>query len=123
MVKIVEMDDTVTLLAQLASNESPVILINKFNVRPDEVDRLLAGWKADSEYFKSQTGFISAQLHRGIAGSCVFLNYAVWESVDHFRRAFGRPEFQSALAHYPSSTVAAPHLFQKIAVEGICVAC
>ena len=122
MVKFVEMDDTVTLQAQLASNESPVILINKFNVRPEETEALLAAWKADSEYFKSQPGFISTQMHRGIAGSCVFLNYAVWESVDHFRSAVGRPEFQSALRHYPSSAVASPHLFQKIAVEGICVA-
>jgi len=122
MVKLVEMDDVVTLRTQLSSPKAPVILINRFNVRPEDVDQLLAAWKLDAEYFKAQPGFISTQMHRGIAGSCVFLNYAVWESVEHFRRAFGRPEFQSALARYPSSTVASPHLFEKIAVEGICVA-
>jgi hypothetical protein len=52
----------------------------------------------------------------------VFLNYAVWESVEAFRTAFGRPEFRSRLAQYPDSVVASPHLFEKIAVRGICVA-
>ncbi|HEU0200815.1 MAG TPA: antibiotic biosynthesis monooxygenase [Burkholderiaceae bacterium] len=40
---------------------------------------------------KRQPGNISTQLHRGVAGSCVFLNYAAWESVDHFRAAFTHP--------------------------------
>jgi len=52
----------------------------------------------------------------------VFLNYAVWESVEAFRTAFGRPEFRSRLAQYPDSVVASPHLFEKLAVPGICVA-
>jgi hypothetical protein len=51
----------------------------------------------------------------------VFVNYAVWESTEHFKRAFGNPEFQSKLKDYPSSAVASPHLFQKVAVPGICV--
>ena len=37
------------------------------------------------------------QLHRGIAGSSVFLNYAVWESVARLRAAFTHPEFARAL--------------------------
>ena len=66
----------------------PVILINKFNVKPEEVDQLLRAWAADAAYFKSQPGFISTQLHRGIAGSTVFVNYAVWESPELYKRAF-----------------------------------
>jgi hypothetical protein len=31
------------------------------------------------------------------------------------------PEFQSRLTHYPSSSVASPHLFRKVAVPGVCV--
>lgn len=75
----------------------------------------------DAAYFKQQPGFISAQLHRGLGESHVFLNYAVWETVDAFRTAFGRPEFRSGLAGYPSSVVASPHLFEKVAVRGICL--
>jgi heme-degrading monooxygenase HmoA len=69
-----------------------------------------------------QPGFISAQLHRGIGGSRVFVNYAVWESTAHFKRAFTNPEFQSRLGQYPPSAVASPHLFSKVAVPGMCVA-
>jgi heme-degrading monooxygenase HmoA len=71
---------------------------------------------------KRQPGFISAQLHRGIGGSRVFVNYAVWESTGHFKRAFRNLEFQSKLGDSPPSTVASPHLFRKVAVPDICVA-
>jgi hypothetical protein len=54
-----------------------VILINKFNFKPEEVDQLIAAWSADAAFFKLQPGFISAQLHCGIGGSGVFINYAV----------------------------------------------
>jgi len=121
VIKFVEMDDQVTLRQQLSSDEGSVIVINKFNVRPDEVGQLVAAWTEDARFFKAQPGFISTQLHRGIGGSSVFVNYAVWESVEAFRNAFGRPEFQSAMARYPSSTVTSPHLFQKVAVPGVCI--
>lgn len=121
MVKFAEMDDKVTLFAQLEDQGGPVVLINKFNVDPGEVDRLIQAWAADAAVMQRLPGYISTQLHRGIGGSCVFLNYAVWESTRHFKQAFGNPEFQSQLAHYPSSAVASPHLFRKVAVPGICV--
>jgi cytochrome P450 len=38
---------------------------------------------------KSKPGFIATQLHRGVAGSSVFLNTAVAQSVEAFRNAFG----------------------------------
>ena len=119
MVNLVEMDEKVKLLAQMEVNVGPVILINKFNVDPKELDQLSA-WAADAKIMKRQPGFISTQLHRGTAGSCVFINYAVWESTEHFKRAFNNPEFQSKLAEYPTNTVASPHLFKKVAVPGIC---
>jgi hypothetical protein len=50
------------------------------------------------------------------------VNYAVWESMEQFRAAFSRPELQEHLKAYPPSAVASPHLFQKVAVPGICVA-
>ena len=88
IVKLVEMDDKITLSEQMEEeNVGPVILINKFNVKPEEVDQFLRAWAADAAYFKSQPGFISTQIHRGIAGSSVFINYAVWESPKHLKRA------------------------------------
>ena len=122
MVKMVEMDEVVTLQQQLGQEVSPVILINKFNVHPEEVQEFLQAWADDAAFFKRQPGFISTQLHRGIGGSGVFINYAVWESVAHFRQALSQPEFQEAMKNYPSSAVGSPHLFEKVAVPNICVA-
>jgi heme-degrading monooxygenase HmoA len=122
MLKMAEMDENVTLAAQLEEDgQRSVILINKFNVKPEDADNLLKAWAADAAYLKQKPGFISAQLHRGLGGSCVFINYAVWESVEHFKQATSDPAFRSALAHYPESTVASPHLFRKVAVPGVCV--
>jgi heme-degrading monooxygenase HmoA len=127
MLKMVEMDENVTLAEQLEEEQKdsgrPIILINKFNVKPKDVDQLLKAWAADAAYLKQKPGFISTQLHRGIGGSCVFINYAVWESVEHFKQATtGDPAFKkSALARYPDCTTGSPLLFRKVAVPGICV--
>lgn len=120
MVKMVEMDARVTLFTQMEEKGGPVILINKFTVEPEDVVQLLEAWKFDAALLKKKPGFISTQLHRGIGGSCVFINYAVWESVELFKQAFKDPEFVASLAKYPSSASASPHLFKKVAVAGIC---
>lgn len=128
MIKLTEMDDNVTLAAQLEEEDGKegrgrsVILINKINAKPEDVDEVLKAWAEDAAFFKKKPGFISAQLHRGTGGSGVFINYAVWESVEHLKQALSDPAFGSALARYPDSVVASPHLFRKVAVPGICVA-
>jgi heme-degrading monooxygenase HmoA len=122
MPRLDEMDARVPLRAQMQQEVGPVILINTFAVEPDDVDRLQQAWAVDAAFMKRQPGFISTQLHRGIGGSSVLVNYAVWESVEDFSRAFSHPEFQSKLANYPASTVASPHLFQKVPVPRICIA-
>lgn len=122
MSKFVEMGQAVTLGDQLKTEEGPVVLVNTFVVPPADADKLLAVWAADAGIMKAQPGFISTQLHRGIAGSGVFLNYAVWQSVAHFRAAFSNPEFQAKLADYPDGATVSPHLFQKVEVPGICTA-
>ena len=121
MAKIVEMDEKVTLNIQLEEDVGAVILLNKFTVNPEDVDQFLKVFAATTEALKQQPGFISAQLHRGIAGSSTFINYAVWESAEHFKRAFNSPGFRSSAADLPTTTVMSPHLFKKVAVPGICV--
>ena len=116
------LDPAFPIERQLSTEASPVVLINLFTVDKIDEPALLPAWAHDAEFMKLQPGFISTQLHRAIGGSCAYLNYAVWETTAAFRAAFGHPEFQSRLSAYPSSAVAAPHLFQKIAVPGICVA-
>jgi heme-degrading monooxygenase HmoA len=122
MMAFTEMDTTVTTRDQLEDTGGPVVLINRFTVPAADADQLLRAWADDAAWMKQQPGFISTQLHRGIAGSGVFLNYAVWESTGHFRAAFTNPAFRERLSHYPASADASPHLFRQVAVPGICVA-
>jgi quinol monooxygenase YgiN len=121
MAKFVEMDEIVTSSKQLEENVGSVILINKFNVKPEEADQFLKVWEEDAAYFKSQPGFISAQLHRGIRGSGVFVNYAVWESCTQLKKALNNIDLEAILSDYPPSTMVSPHIFKKVAVPGICV--
>lgn len=121
-ITLAEMNDQVTFAQQLQQDTGPVVLINTFNVAPDEAAELLEVWAEDAAFMKRQPGFISTQLHRGIAGSTTFINVAVWESAHALRAAFSSPEFQAHTARYPGSTVTQPHLFEKVAVPGICVA-
>ena len=65
MIKLVEMDEKVTLSAQMEENVSNVILLNKFTVNPEDVDQFLKVFAATTEVLKQQPGFISAQLQRG----------------------------------------------------------
>ena len=120
MIKLVEMNEKIPFSAQIEEKVGPVIVISKFNVNPEEGDQFLKEWASGAEVMKRQPGFISTQLHRGIAGSYVFVNYAVFESTEHFKRASNNPEFQSKLAQYPAS-ILSPHIFKKVAVPGICV--
>jgi len=68
---------------------------------------------------QEQPGLISAQLHRGIAGSSLFMNYIIWESVDAFRRGYELSEFQAQLKQYPPGTVVSASFFQRVAVPGM----
>ena len=123
MLSFKEMNDNTSLHDQINSNEEgPVVLINVFTVDPGDEEALVAAWAHDATYMKKQAGYISTQLHKGIAGSSTYVNYAIWENVESFRNAFSNPEFQSRLENYPKSAVTSPHLFKKLAVAGHCVA-
>jgi heme-degrading monooxygenase HmoA len=106
---------------QLSVSASPAVLVNIFTVDAQDVEALVKAWEADANWMKTQPGFISTQLHKGVGESCVFLNYAVWQSVADFRQAFAHPDFRKRLGAYPESAVASPHLFQKLAVPNLCV--
>jgi heme-degrading monooxygenase HmoA len=127
MAKFVEMDDKVKFKDQIEEKiMGSVILINKFNVVQGKVEQFLKDWGEDATNFKQQPGFISAQLHKGIGKSSVFINYAVWESMEHYKKAINKMLFRSKsrsplLKYDDESLVLSPHLFKKIAVPGICV--
>ena len=120
MLELNPLDKKVPIFKQLHSDESPVVLVNIFDVAEEDIPALLKAWEIDANWMKKQPGYISTQLHQGIAGSTVFMNYAIWDSVEDFRNAFNHPDFQETLQAYPASAVASPHLFSKIAVPNLC---
>jgi heme-degrading monooxygenase HmoA len=116
------LDPAFPIERQIAIEAGPVVLVNVFTLDEADEQTFLRAWQDDAAFMKRQAGFISTQLHRALGESPTYLNYAVWESTGDFRTAFSHPEFRAKLSSYPSSAVAAPHLFQKVAVPGICVA-
>ncbi|ADH88538.1 Antibiotic biosynthesis monooxygenase [Ancylobacter novellus DSM 506] len=107
---------------QLGIAAAPVVLVNVFTVDLFDEAGFLDAFKAAAEVITKQPGFISMQLHRALGESLTYLNYVVWESTETVRAAFADPEFLAKLPAYPSSVVAKPHLFQKVAVPGFCTA-
>ena len=116
------LDATFPIERQVVLDASPVVLVNIFTLDKTDEQAFLKAWQDDALFMKQQPGFISTQLHRAIGESPTYLNYAVWETTAHFRAAFTNPEFRAKLSTYPASAVATPHLFQKVAVPGVCVA-
>jgi heme-degrading monooxygenase HmoA len=116
------LDPAFPLERQIALDAAPVVLVNVFTLDRADERAFLQAWQDDAVIMKRQPGFISTQLHRAIGESPTYLNYAVWESTSDFRAAFTHPDFRAKLSAYPPSAVASPHLFQKVAVPGICVA-
>jgi heme-degrading monooxygenase HmoA len=98
MLQLKPLDQSVPIFQQINTDIAPVVLVNVFQVAEEDIPALLKAWEADANWMKQQPGYISTQLHQGIAGSTVFMNYALWESVAHFRAAFTHPEFKQALA-------------------------
>ena len=85
------MDDRVKFKDQIEEKiGGSVILINKFNVEPNKIEQFLKDWGEDATNFKQQPILISTQLHKGIGKSSVFINYAVWESMEHYKNAINK---------------------------------
>ena len=122
MLNLRPLDAAFPIEQQLQNAATPVVLVNLFTVDEADIPALMVAWEKDANWMKQQPGFLSTQLHRAIGGSHLFMNYAVWESVEHFRAAFTHADFVSALAAYPSSAVAQPHLFARVAVPNLCAA-
>ncbi|MGO7136411.1 antibiotic biosynthesis monooxygenase [Rhizobium leguminosarum] len=116
------LDPNFPIERQVALDASPVVLVNVFTLDKADEQTFLQAWQADADFMKRQPGYISTQLHRAVGESPTYFNYAVWDSTADFRAAFTHPEFRAKLSAYPPSAVASPHLFQKVAVPGLCVA-
>ncbi len=122
MLKLESLDPTSTFEDQLQQDTGPVVLVIIASIPEGTLDQAVAKWKEDAEFMKHQPGYISAQLHRGTGESSMLVNIAVWESTEALATAFSSPELQGSHDDWMDGTIAYPHLFQKVAVPGICVA-
>ena len=111
MIQLRPLDSEVPIQAQLAENVSPVVLVNLLRFAPEDEAAVIDAWEHDANWMKKQPGYILTQLHRSVGQSAMFLNYAVWESVAHYRAAFSNHEFHAALAAYgvPGESMRPPH--------------
>ena len=124
-ITLVDIPGTSTpFLEQLETETSPATFINTFVLKShDDTELFLENWARDGNHMKSQYGMLSGQLHRSVGPrGNVFVNIAVWESTEAFRKAFADPEFKKFASGYPEGTVAYPILLSKMAVSGVCAA-
>ncbi|WP_166354873.1 antibiotic biosynthesis monooxygenase family protein [Phytoactinopolyspora limicola] len=122
MIEIKGLDPSAPFETQLQQTTGPVVLVNMFRVPEGAMDEAMTKWQEDAEFMRDQPGYISAQLHRGTGDSQLMANIAVWESTEALVKAFSDPEFQAKHDRWPEGTVVYPHLFEKVAVSGVCVA-
>jgi heme-degrading monooxygenase HmoA len=122
MTQMRPLDPAFPIQRQIGIDTGPVVLVNLFTLEAADEQSFLKVWQDDAAFMKQQPGFISTQLHRAVGDNPTYLNYAVWQSTADFRAAFTHPEFRAKISAYPASAVASPHLFETVAVPGICVA-
>ena len=72
-----EMNDHVAYVQQLHQDDDPMVLINQFNLAPDDTGRFLQVWADDAAFMKRQPSFISTQLHQNTTDNTTFINVAV----------------------------------------------
>jgi hypothetical protein len=86
-----------------------------------EIDQFLKDWATEAEKFSFSKVISHTQLQRHRREG-IFVNYAVWESVTHFKKAVTNViNPNDPVSAFPPSTTVSPHLFKKVAVSGLCV--
>ncbi|KAH8754582.1 antibiotic biosynthesis monooxygenase [Diaporthe sp. PMI_573] len=121
-VTTLDFDPATPLPKQLDSPDTgPVVLLNNFLVPSGRLDEAIVVWQKTAEALKKEPGYISAQLHRGIGGANIMVNYAVWENAETLKAALGTKEFVAALSEFPKGTTMRPCVLHKLAIPNICV--
>jgi quinol monooxygenase YgiN len=101
----------------IEQNAPIATLINVFTVEPDRqrelVDLLVT---ATEEVMRHQPGFISANIHASMDRTRV-VNYAQWESPEHFHRMLADPIAQQHMAQAAAVASAEPLLYDVLSVH------
>jgi heme-degrading monooxygenase HmoA len=107
------------------SNDSPVTLINVFEVPAEHVDAFVAGWRERAALMSTKPGFLSTRLHRALSPQARFqlVNVARWESRKAFEAATANTDFQeriTAASSDPRVPISAnPDFYRVVAGYGV----
>ena len=104
------------------ADDSPVTLINVFEVPAGHVDEFIAGWRERAALMSTKPGFRDTRLHRALSAQSRFplVNVAHWESRAALHAAQADPGFQElikAATTDPRAPVSANPAVYEIAVE------
>ncbi|GAA2330576.1 hypothetical protein GCM10010376_58580 [Streptomyces violaceusniger] len=111
----------VPLAEQLRAAHGAFTLLGIFVVPDGAVGQAIHAYQKTGVHLKGRSGFIQAQLYRGIESSNVLVDLAVRETAGALRDALSDPGFQAVLAHYPAGTRCFRHVLRRAAVPNVCV--
>jgi antibiotic biosynthesis monooxygenase (ABM) superfamily enzyme len=79
---------------------STAILINCFEVAPDQDERFLTLWKQADDLLRSRGGYRSTRLHKALGPQARFryINVAELDAVDTWQSILSSPEFGAIAA-------------------------
>jgi heme-degrading monooxygenase HmoA len=104
------------------ANNSPVTLINVFEVPIEQVERFIAQWRERATLLRSKGGFLDTRLHRALPSQARFqlVNVAHWDSREALQAATAATEFQErirAVTADPQVPISAHPALYQVAVE------
>lgn len=104
--------------ATIAPQAGCLTLINVYEVEPDKQDQLAKALSEATETtIRHQSGFISVCIHSSLDGQKV-VNYAQWESKEHFEGFMKKPETQEQLKQFAGlAKSVAPSLYKVDSVH------
>ena len=104
------------------ADDSPVTLINVFEVPAGHLDEFINGWRERAALMSTKPGFLDTRLHRALSPQSRFqlVNVAHWESREALQAAQADPGFQEriiAATTDPRAPVSANPAVYEVAVE------
>ncbi len=84
----------------MPANNSPVTLINVFEVPAEHIDEFIAQWRERAAPMSTKPGFLDSRLHRALSSQTRFqlVNVAHWESREAMEAGTADTEFQKRIS-------------------------
>jgi heme-degrading monooxygenase HmoA len=107
-------------MADQTPDTGPIMLINVFEISPDDVEHFLLQWRERAQFLGRQPGFRSLRLHRALNPDSRFqlVNVADWDSAQALDAATAQDYFkQSTLRCMHDFAVAANPALYRVVIE------